>query len=71
METLKAGKLTITAWDVGGCDKIRPLWRHYMQAGGRGRWRHGERGERGGAVTQCKPTACAHRPRHPAQARDA
>ena len=20
-----------TAWDVGGCDKIRPLWRHYFQ----------------------------------------
>eukprot|EP00619_Florenciella_sp_RCC1007_P008993 CAMPEP_0205928366 /NCGR_PEP_ID=MMETSP1325-20131115/24648_1 /ASSEMBLY_ACC=CAM_ASM_000708 /TAXON_ID=236786 /ORGANISM="Florenciella sp., Strain RCC1007" /LENGTH=88 /DNA_ID=CAMNT_0053297393 /DNA_START=1 /DNA_END=263 /DNA_ORIENTATION=- len=18
-------------WDVGGCDKIRPLWRHYFQ----------------------------------------
>ncbi|KAI6656896.1 GTP-binding ADP-ribosylation factor [Oopsacas minuta] len=22
---------TFTAWDVGGCDKIRPLWRHYFQ----------------------------------------
>eukprot|EP00286_Rhodomonas_abbreviata_P025296 CAMPEP_0181294310 /NCGR_PEP_ID=MMETSP1101-20121128/3528_1 /TAXON_ID=46948 /ORGANISM="Rhodomonas abbreviata, Strain Caron Lab Isolate" /LENGTH=520 /DNA_ID=CAMNT_0023398951 /DNA_START=105 /DNA_END=1667 /DNA_ORIENTATION=+ len=21
----------ITLWDVGGCDKIRPLWRHYYQ----------------------------------------
>ncbi len=21
----------ITVWDVGGCDKIRPLWRHYFQ----------------------------------------
>ncbi|KAJ1570052.1 hypothetical protein HK096_004210 [Nowakowskiella sp. JEL0078] len=23
---------TYTFWDVGGCDKIRPLWRHYFQA---------------------------------------
>ncbi len=23
--------LTISAGDVGGCDKIRPLWRHYFQ----------------------------------------
>jgi signal recognition particle receptor subunit beta len=22
-------KTTLTVWDVGGCDKIRPLWRHY------------------------------------------
>ena len=21
----------VTIWDVGGCDKIRPLWRHYFQ----------------------------------------
>merc|ERR1712008_363862 len=28
-----AGKTTIlfTVWDVGGQDKIRPLWRHYYQ----------------------------------------
>jgi small GTP-binding protein len=25
------GTLKVTAWDVGGCDKIRPLWRHYLQ----------------------------------------
>ncbi|KAG2451487.1 hypothetical protein HYH02_004085 [Chlamydomonas schloesseri] len=23
--------MKITFWDVGGCDKIRPLWRHYFQ----------------------------------------
>ena len=22
---------SFTIWDVGGCDKIRPLWRHYFQ----------------------------------------
>jgi len=29
VETLTYGNLKITAWDVGGRDKIRPLWRHY------------------------------------------
>jgi ADP-ribosylation factor protein 1 len=29
VETLTYGTLNITAWDVGGRDKIRPLWRHY------------------------------------------
>ncbi|XP_023890748.1 ADP-ribosylation factor-like [Quercus suber] len=24
-------KLNFTVWDVGGQDKIRPLWRHYFQ----------------------------------------
>eukprot|EP00475_Leptophrys_vorax_P045763 TRINITY_DN9627_c0_g1_i2.p1 TRINITY_DN9627_c0_g1~~TRINITY_DN9627_c0_g1_i2.p1 ORF type:complete len:573 (+),score=143.83 TRINITY_DN9627_c0_g1_i2:163-1719(+) len=24
-------RLMFTCWDVGGCDKIRPLWRHYYQ----------------------------------------
>jgi signal recognition particle receptor subunit beta len=24
-------KISFTAWDVGGCDKIRPLWRHYFE----------------------------------------
>ncbi len=23
--------LSFTVWDVGGQDKIRPLWRHYFQ----------------------------------------
>lgn len=36
VETLKtpvtSGKtLDMLLWDVGGCDKIRPLWRHYFQ----------------------------------------
>ncbi len=30
VETITAGNLSITAWDVGGRDKIRPLWRHYF-----------------------------------------
>lgn len=35
MESVKAptsgrrGPLNLTCWDVGGCDKIRPLLRHY------------------------------------------
>jgi len=31
VETLEAKKLQFTAWDVGGRDKIRPLWRHFTQ----------------------------------------
>eukprot|EP01062_Namystynia_karyoxenos_P053037 TRINITY_DN4276_c0_g1_i1.p1 TRINITY_DN4276_c0_g1~~TRINITY_DN4276_c0_g1_i1.p1 ORF type:complete len:213 (+),score=57.00 TRINITY_DN4276_c0_g1_i1:81-641(+) len=31
VETLEHRDFTITAWDVGGKDKIRPLWRHYFQ----------------------------------------
>jgi GTPase SAR1 family protein len=23
--------VVMTIWDVGGCDKIRPLWRHYYK----------------------------------------
>jgi signal recognition particle receptor subunit beta len=26
---LSSKKTSMTVWDVGGCDKIRPLWRHY------------------------------------------
>ena len=26
------GGVAFCLWDVGGCDKIRPLWRHYFQA---------------------------------------
>ncbi|CAF0932503.1 unnamed protein product [Adineta steineri] len=29
VETLTFGNMCITTWDVGGRDKIRPLWRHY------------------------------------------
>jgi len=26
-----SSQVDFTFWDVGGCDKIRPLWRHYFQ----------------------------------------
>jgi ADP-ribosylation factor protein 6 len=29
VETLQFNKLKLNVWDVGGQDKIRPLWRHY------------------------------------------
>ncbi len=29
VETLEIGGLTVVAWDVGGQDSIRPLWKHY------------------------------------------
>lgn len=29
VETVEYKKLSFTVWDVGGQDKIRPLWRHY------------------------------------------
>jgi ADP-ribosylation factor protein 1 len=31
VETVQYKKQSFTIWDVGGCDKIRPLWRHYFQ----------------------------------------
>ncbi len=31
VETLQVKGIDFTIWDVGGCDKIRPLWRHYFQ----------------------------------------
>eukprot|EP01038_Epipyxis_sp_PR26KG_P005144 gene5144-7164_t len=31
VETLDYKTVQFTLWDVGGCDKIRPLWRHYYQ----------------------------------------
>merc|ERR1711904_338039 len=31
VETVEYKNVAITAWDVGGRDKIRPLWRHYYQ----------------------------------------
>jgi small GTP-binding protein len=31
VETLQLKDLNFTCWDIGGCDKIRPLWRHFMQ----------------------------------------
>merc|ERR1711913_116084 len=29
VETVTYKNLTFTVWDVGGQDKLRPLWRHY------------------------------------------
>lgn len=29
VETLQLNKMKMNVWDVGGQDKIRPLWRHY------------------------------------------
>merc|ERR1711998_677846 len=31
VETVKYKNISFTVWDVGGQDKIRPLWRHYYQ----------------------------------------
>eukprot|EP01125_Pyxidicula_operculata_P018804 TRINITY_DN6726_c0_g1_i2.p1 TRINITY_DN6726_c0_g1~~TRINITY_DN6726_c0_g1_i2.p1 ORF type:complete len:681 (-),score=117.31 TRINITY_DN6726_c0_g1_i2:93-2111(-) len=31
VETVEYSRHSITMWDVGGPDKIRPLWRHYYQ----------------------------------------
>merc|ERR1712057_16860 len=31
VETVEYKKISFTVWDVGGQDKIRPLWRHYCQ----------------------------------------
>jgi len=30
VENVSLGRGTVTFWDVGGCDKIRPLVRHYL-----------------------------------------
>ncbi|GFR46884.1 hypothetical protein Agub_g8525 [Astrephomene gubernaculifera] len=30
VETVKHNGCSLCIWDVGGCDKIRPLWRHYF-----------------------------------------
>jgi len=31
VETVEYKRVNFTVWDVGGQDKIRPLWRHYFQ----------------------------------------
>ncbi|XP_020393006.1 ADP-ribosylation factor 4 [Rhincodon typus] len=31
VETVEYKNVSFTVWDVGGQDKIRPLWRHYFQ----------------------------------------
>ena len=30
-QTVEYKNISFTVWDVGGQDKIRPLWRHYFQ----------------------------------------
>ena len=30
VETVEYKNISLTVWDVGGQDKIRPLWRHYF-----------------------------------------
>ncbi|KAG0173695.1 Arf GTPase arf1 [Apophysomyces sp. BC1034] len=32
VETVEYKNISFTVWDVGGQDKIRPLWRHYYQS---------------------------------------
>lgn len=31
VETVEYKNICFTVWDVGGQDRIRPLWRHYFQ----------------------------------------
>ena len=31
VDTVEYKNISFTVWDVGGQDKIRPLWRHYFQ----------------------------------------
>lgn len=31
VETVEYKNINFTVWDIGGQDKIRPLWRHYFQ----------------------------------------
>ena len=31
VESVEYKNISFTVWDVGGQDKIRPLWRHYFQ----------------------------------------
>ena len=31
VETVEYKNISFTVWDVGGQDKIRPLWKHYFQ----------------------------------------
>lgn len=31
VESVEYRNISFTVWDVGGQDKIRPLWRHYFQ----------------------------------------
>ncbi len=31
VETVQIKGIDLNIWDAGGCDKMRPLWRHYFQ----------------------------------------
>lgn len=31
VETVQYGNINFTVWDVGGQNKLRPLWRHYYE----------------------------------------
>lgn len=31
METVRHEDIELTVWDIGGQDRIRPLWRHYFR----------------------------------------
>ncbi|XP_027524299.1 ADP-ribosylation factor 3 isoform X1 [Corapipo altera] len=63
VETVEYKNISFTVWDVGGQDKIRPLWRHYFQntqgtcPGGDMGW--GTRGEggRGDPASTRDPTS--------------
>merc|ERR1712196_735589 len=32
VETVEYKNMKLTMWDIGGQDKLRPLWRHYYQS---------------------------------------
>ncbi|XP_014815392.1 PREDICTED: ADP-ribosylation factor 3 [Calidris pugnax] len=51
VETVEYKNISFTVWDVGGQDKIRPLWRHYFQNTGGG----GGRGSFGVATEPGRP----------------
>lgn len=52
VETVEYKNISFTVWDVGGQDKIRPLWRHYFQ---------NTQGER--ETELCQPTPAPSQPR--------
>jgi len=71
VETVEYKNISFTVWDVGGQDKIRPLWRHYFQntqgepptPGDAGRGRGA--GVAGGGAWDTDPAPPAAPTRHP------
>ncbi|XP_030115427.3 ADP-ribosylation factor 3 isoform X1 [Taeniopygia guttata] len=57
VETVEYKNISFTVWDVGGQDKIRPLWRHYFQ-NTQGRCLRGQRGGTRGAGWPQEPRHC-------------